>query len=219
MVAVDPSDQSPADRGRVPWRVTSAELGSGPPVSELAVRSPRWQEGARVPPCGSGDLAVSVRWFRAAGGGLCGEVVAENVSGRVCRLGRKPGLQPLGLDGQPLGVGQWVTLELRIPPFVILEPGQLASASISWSGWSGRSASGRIVVSWEGGSATVDAAGPIEPGPPERGSPAVFRRVGLLVFTESIGGGDQVVFCRGSRWSTMDQDCGQCVSGGAPLPE
>src|SRR5205823_2372081 len=56
-----------------------------------------------------------------------------------------------------------------LTPFVILEPGQLASASISWSGWRGRSASGRIVVSWEGGSATVDAAGPIEPGPPERG--------------------------------------------------
>lgn len=165
-----PNDQSPDDRGRVPWRVTSAEPGSGPPVGELfAARSPRWREEARVPPCGSDDLAVSVRWFRATGGGLRGEVVAENVSGRVCRLGRKPGLQPLGLDGQPLGVDQWITLEMRIPPFVILGPGQLASASISWSGWSGRSASGRIVVSWEGGSATVDATGPTEPGPPERG--------------------------------------------------
>ncbi|MEU4245875.1 DUF4232 domain-containing protein [Amycolatopsis sp. NPDC026612] len=136
----------------------------------FAARSSRWQEEARVPPCGSDDLAVSVRWFRASGGGLRGEVVAENVSGRICRLGRKPGLQPLGLDGQPLGVDQWVTLELRVPPFAILVSGQLASASISWSGWSGRSASGRIVVSWEGGSATVDAAGPIEPGPPERGT-------------------------------------------------
>jgi hypothetical protein len=168
---VDPGDQGPVDRDRVPGRVTSAEPGSGPSVGELfAARSSRWQEEERVPPCGSGDLAVSVRWFQAAGGGLRGEVVAENVSGRVCRLGRKPGLQPLGLDGQPLGVDQWVTLELRIPPFVILEPGQLASAPISWSGWSGRSASGRIVVSWEGGSATVDAAGPTEPGSPERGA-------------------------------------------------
>src|SRR2546423_5619047 len=107
VVAVDPGDQSPADGGRVPWRVTSAEPGSGSPVGELfAARSPRWQEEARVPPCGSGDLAVSVRWLRAVGGGLRGEVVAENVSGRVCRLGRKPGLQPLGLDGRPLGVDQ-----------------------------------------------------------------------------------------------------------------
>ncbi|WP_410621798.1 DUF4232 domain-containing protein [Amycolatopsis sp. cmx-8-4] len=219
MVAVDPGDQSPDDRGRVPWRVTSAELGSGPPVSELAVRSPRWQEGARVPPCGSGDLAVSVRWFRAAGGGLCGEVVAENVSGLVCRLGGKPGLQPLGLDGQPLGVGQWITLELRIPPFVILEPGQLASASISWSGWSGRSASGRIAVSWEGGSAAVDVAGPIEPGLPERGvagglSSSWFTRIHGVVWWRRSSR-----LCRGSRWSTMDQDCSVCVSDGAPLPD
>jgi hypothetical protein len=101
---------------------------------------------------------------------LRGEVVAENVNGRVRRLGRKPGLQPLGLDGQPLGVDQSVTLEMRIPPFVILEPGQSASAPITWSGWSGRSASGRIVVLWEGGSATVDASGPIEPAPPKRGA-------------------------------------------------
>ena len=167
---MDSGDQRPADGGRVPWRVTLAEPDSGPPARELfAARSSRWQEEARVPPCGSGDLAVSVRWSRATSGGLRGEVVAENVSGRVCRLGSKPGLQPLGSDGQPLGVDQWVTLEMRVPPFVILEPGQSASAPITWSGWSGRSASGRIVVSWQGGSATVDAAGPIEPGPPKRG--------------------------------------------------
>lgn len=138
---MDSGDQSPADGGRVPWRVTSAEPGSGPPVAELfAALSPRWQEEARVPPCGSDDLAVSVRWSRATSGGLVGEVVAENVSGRVCRLGSKPGLQPLGSDGQPLGVDQWITLKMRVPPFVILEPGQSASAPITWSGWSGRSA-------------------------------------------------------------------------------
>ncbi|MFB9691344.1 DUF4232 domain-containing protein [Amycolatopsis plumensis] len=130
----------------------------------------RWQqEEAKIPPCGSNDLAVSVRWSRAPGGGLRGEIVAENVSGHACRLGRKPTLQPWGLDGQPLGVDQWTTLELRMPPFVILAPGRRASAPISWSGWGGRAASGRITVSWEGGSATVDADGPAQPDLPERG--------------------------------------------------
>jgi hypothetical protein len=155
MVAVDP---------------TGHGGGNLDPGDVVGGQSARWREDARIPPCGSDDLAVSVRWTRAVGGGLRGEVVAENVSGRACRLGNKPALRPLGLDGQPLGVDQAITLELRLPPFVILQPGRRASASISWSGWSGRPASGRIIVFWEGGSAAVDAEGPVQPGPPERGA-------------------------------------------------
>ena len=112
---------------------------------------------------------MSVQWTKDENGGLRGEVVAANVSGRTCRLGNKPGLRPIGVDGQPLDVRQYVTLELRVPPFVVLRPGQRASAPIHWSGWHGRPASGRIIVSWEGGSATVDAEGPAQPGVPTHG--------------------------------------------------
>ena len=168
---MDSSGRSRDDHGLVVRHDTTVESTLAPSIGVvLGVRFARgWEEEEAIPPCGSDDLAVSVRWIRTAGGGLQGEVVAENVSGQPCRLGNKPALRPLGVDGQPLGVDQAITLELRIPPFVILQPGQRASAPISWSGWRGRPASGRIIVSWEGGTAAVDAKGPLQPGPPKRG--------------------------------------------------
>jgi hypothetical protein len=44
--------------------------------------------------CGSDDLAVVVSWERD-GPGLRGQVIAENVSGPVCRIENKPGVTPL----------------------------------------------------------------------------------------------------------------------------
>ena len=38
-----------------------------------------------VPPCGPDDLTVVVKWERD-GAGLRGQVMAENVGGRACRL-------------------------------------------------------------------------------------------------------------------------------------
>jgi hypothetical protein len=126
-------------------------------------------DASAVPPAGSHELALSLRWHRY-GDQLRGEVVAENIGDRVCRLGNKPRLAPLGQDGKPLGVDQIITLELRIPPFVILRPGQRAAAAVSWSGWRGPPASGRVLLAWDGGSTVVDARGPAQPACPKDGS-------------------------------------------------
>jgi hypothetical protein len=56
-----------------------------------------------VPLCGSDDLAVVVKWEHGRPG-LDGQVIAENVSGRACRLAYKPQVTPLQLDGTPLPV-------------------------------------------------------------------------------------------------------------------
>jgi site-specific recombinase XerC len=50
--------------------------------------------------CGSDDLAVVVSWEHD-GTALSGQVIAENVSGRACRLRHKPGVTPLQSDGTP----------------------------------------------------------------------------------------------------------------------
>ena len=58
------------------------------------------QSGDAVPLCGSDDLAVVVSWEHD-GTALSGQVIAENVSGRACRLRHKPGVTPLQSDGTP----------------------------------------------------------------------------------------------------------------------
>lgn len=115
-----------------------------------------------IPECGPDDLAVSLRWERD-GDELRGEVVAENVGRRVCRLGNKPTVQPLDLDGEPLPTEFLVTMELRLPPHVDLRPGQRARAHVSWGSWCGAPASSRAVVGWQGGSTVVDVQGPCQP--------------------------------------------------------
>ena len=75
-----------------------------------------------LPACGPADLSVTVRWERD-GGGLRGQVIAENTGGRACRLPGKPGIRPLGLDGRPLPVETVITLEWVSPGYVALEPG------------------------------------------------------------------------------------------------
>jgi hypothetical protein len=112
VVVVDSSGHGGDDLDPVVRHATPVELASDPSVGVFDGRPARWREEAAISACGPDDLAVSVRWTRAADGGLRGEVVAENVSGRACRLGNKPALRPLGLDGQPLGVTQAITLEL-----------------------------------------------------------------------------------------------------------
>ena len=58
------------------------------------------QSGDAVSLCGSDDLAVVVSWEHD-GTALSGQVIAENVSGRACRLRHKPGVTPLQSDGTP----------------------------------------------------------------------------------------------------------------------
>ena len=117
---------------------------------------------AEAPLCGAADLAVTVRWERE-GTGLRGQVLAENVGGRVCRLAGKPEVSPLAGDGTPLPAQTVVTLEWRSPGFVLLRPGQRAAARVGWSSWCGRRAAGRARVRWEGGEAVTEVHGPAQP--------------------------------------------------------
>jgi Domain of unknown function (DUF4232) len=132
-----------------------------------AVPGPRaWDH---IPPCGSDDLAVSVRWERV-GVGLVGQIIVENVSGRTCQLSEKPWVVPLGADGKQLPVEALSTMEARDQP-VILAPGERAAAPIEWAGWCGDPASGVARVNWFSGSAVVEVEGPRQPDCPDPGQP------------------------------------------------
>jgi hypothetical protein len=111
----------------------------------------------------SGALALRVRWQFEPDGDLKGELEAVNISGFPVRLGGKPVLRPLGRDGVPLETEQVVTLEFRDPPYVVLRPGEHASAPIRWAGWNGPPASDRVQVQWQGGAAEVKVEGPPQP--------------------------------------------------------
>jgi Domain of unknown function (DUF4232) len=117
---------------------------------------------AEVPLCEAADLAVSVHWERD-GTGLRGQVVAENVGGRVCRLPGKPEVTPLAGDGTPLPARTVITLEWRSPGYVLLQPGQRAAARVGWPNWCGRPAAGQARVAWGGGSAVAEVHGPAQP--------------------------------------------------------
>jgi hypothetical protein len=53
------------------------------------------------PECGTEDVEFTLSWGDA-GGALQGDLVAENVGGRACRLSGKPDVIPIGADGLPL---------------------------------------------------------------------------------------------------------------------
>jgi len=130
-----------------------------------------------MPACGPDDLSVTVRWERH-GTGLRGQVIAENTGDRACRLPGKPGVTPLGRDGQPLPVETLITLEWLSPGYVTLEPGERAAAAVAWDGWGGQAASSRAQVTWEGGAATAAVEGPPQPdatGAPGNISSSWFR--------------------------------------------
>lgn len=123
---------------------------------------------------------MTVRW-EADGDRLRGQVLAENTSGRACRLPGKPAVRPLGTDGRPLPVETVITAELMVPGYVVLEPGQRAAAAVTWGGWNGASASPRAQVTWAGGSAEAVVHGPVQPAsthPPLNISSTWFRLLG-----------------------------------------
>lgn len=117
---------------------------------------------ASVAECRTSDLAVSIRWKRSKGG-LQGHVLAENIGHRTCRVGAKPVVVPTGVDGQPLRVENVQTTELRVPGFVVLNPGQRGAAPVGWFSWCGTPASGRALVAWDGGSTVATVIGPSTP--------------------------------------------------------
>jgi len=106
---------------------------------------------------------MSIHWTQD-GSGLRGEVVAENVGSRACRLAGKPTVAPLAADGTALPVHNVVSLEFMEPGYAVLEPGQQAVARLLWPSWCGQQASDRARVEWPGGSAVAPVHGPLQPG-------------------------------------------------------
>ncbi len=116
------------------------------------------------PLCGPGDVAMTLVWERRADDdGLRGQLIAENVGSRACRLPGKPTVTPLEPDGTPLRVRNVVSLEFLSPGYVDLQPGDRAAARVLWSSWCGRPASDRARIEWDGGSVVAPVRGPVQP--------------------------------------------------------
>jgi Protein of unknown function (DUF4232) len=115
-----------------------------------------------IPLCGSDEVVVTVHW-QQAGPGLRGQVIAENVGSRACRLDGKPTVTPLATDGTLLPVRNVVTLEFVEPGYAVLLPGQHAAARLSWPSWCGQQASDRARVDWPGASVVASVHGPRQP--------------------------------------------------------
>ena len=108
------------------------------------------------------EVEFSLAW-RLEDGHLVGELEARNIGSRAIRLSGKPSLRPVGADGQPLDTGTVVSLELRLPGHVEVEPGRRARAAVGWAGWDGPPARGEVIVGWPGGHVVVTANGPRQP--------------------------------------------------------
>jgi hypothetical protein len=115
-----------------------------------------------APEAAADELAFSLTWL-AEDGGLSGVLTARNISGHRIRLSGKPGLSPLDGQGRPLETSTIVSLELRLPGYLELDPGESAFSAVGWAGWDGRPASATVVVQWPGGQAEVQASGPSQP--------------------------------------------------------
>jgi hypothetical protein len=115
------------------------------------------------PECRPEDVAVSVEWELRDDGALAGRVVVENTGPRACRLTGKPRLRPLGADGRPLATQTVVTLEARRPDFVVVPPGGRARSAVTWAGWAGPPATGRLEVGWGDRRSTAVVRGPVQP--------------------------------------------------------
>lgn len=123
---------------------------------------PASQHDNAVPLCGSDDLVVVVDWERD-GAALTGQVIAENISGRACRLADKPEVTPLQPDGTPVAVKTIIGWELKVPRYVVLQPGQRATARLHWGSWCEQRPSDRTRVKWPGGSTVAEVHGPVQP--------------------------------------------------------
>jgi|SRR3954452_19846268 hypothetical protein len=116
-----------------------------------------------VPIPAADEVDVRLRWQTVSDGALDGLLEVRNIGPRPIRVGGKPLVTPLGVDGRPLAADFLVTAELRIPPHLDLLPGQRAAAPVSWSGWNGPPSSGRVRVEFEGVTVDVVADGPAQP--------------------------------------------------------
>src|SRR5690349_1477223 len=98
-----------------------------------------------APEAGPDDLAFSLTWL-PDGDTLTGELQARNVGNRRVRLSGKPILTPLDVDGQPLDTDTIQTLELVMPGYAELGPGETATARVGWAGWDGPAAGPAVRV-------------------------------------------------------------------------
>ena len=73
-------------------------------------------------------------------------------------------MAPLDQDGNPLPATTVITLEWIGPGYAVLSPGDTAAARVGWPNWCGAPASGRALVSWDGGSAVAEVHGTVQPG-------------------------------------------------------
>ena len=110
----------------------------------------------------SEDVTFALTW-QAEDGGLTGVLEARNISQHRVRLSGKPRLIPLDPDGQPLDAMAIMTLELRMPDYAELDPGESARSNVGWAGWDGPPAGGVVRVEWRGGQADVPVSGPHQP--------------------------------------------------------
>jgi hypothetical protein len=132
-----------------------------------------------IPNARPGEVEFTLTW-RADLGRLTGVLEALNVCDHPVRLAHKPRLSPTGVDGRPLDADHIVSAEMKIPGHVDLDPGKRARAHVSWAGWDGPPASGRVIVGWTVGSVEVEASGPQQPeslGPPTNLSSSWFEYV------------------------------------------
>jgi hypothetical protein len=140
----------------------------------------RLPEGTAVPEALPGEIEFTLSW-EAAGGGLRGLLQGRNVCDHSVRLSNKPVLMPLGMTGERLDAETVVTLELRLPGYADIGPGEVASSPVSWGGWDGPPASGAVIVKWSAGQVEVAASGPRQPasqGPGTNLSSSWFTLVG-----------------------------------------
>jgi hypothetical protein len=129
-----------------------------------------------VPEAQPDDVAFRLSW-RAESGHLTGELEATNVCDRAVRLSGKPGLTPIGIDGEALAAETTVTLELIPPGYVVLAPGERARAPVGWGGWDGPQASVRC---WSRGRAARPRSRQMVLSSPRRtGRPPICGVLGL----------------------------------------
>ena len=92
------------------------------------------REESTVPWCALEELEASVTWAMTDQGGLGGHLTLRNVGTRTCRVGGKPEITPLDVNGEPLPTKHIVSLELRVPSWAAIGPRETAAARVWWSG-------------------------------------------------------------------------------------
>jgi hypothetical protein len=113
--------------------------------------------------CAPAEVEFELGWQAASQFTLRGRLVATNVSDRVWQISGKPTLRLVGKDGVEVRHSHRVSAEQKIPAYAVVEPGQSASTSVSWSSWDEDIESASVIVVWPGGRKVVPTTGPTHP--------------------------------------------------------